>query len=136
MVPDVHGNVVAIDGATRCWCGSKYWERDRCIDCGAVPYTDPYPDRPAVDADNLRARFAAVNDGVRNVEWLRDADTPFGEVWWAYDRTGRIVGTVVPTDRGRWFARVLGRPVTPNAGTTSLDFAKMLVGVHAPPVSD
>lgn len=31
---DRHGNVVAKEGCDRCWCGSKYWEHDRCVDCG------------------------------------------------------------------------------------------------------
>ena len=31
--PDKHGNVIAQEGVDRCWCGSKYWENDRCIDC-------------------------------------------------------------------------------------------------------
>jgi len=31
---DVHGNINAEEGVSRCTCGSKYWENDRCIDCG------------------------------------------------------------------------------------------------------
>lgn len=31
---DRHGNTIAIEGCTRCLCGCKYWENDRCIDCG------------------------------------------------------------------------------------------------------
>jgi hypothetical protein len=27
-------NKVAREGVTRCDCGSKYWEHDRCVDCG------------------------------------------------------------------------------------------------------
>ena len=30
-----HGNTIARDGVDRCDCGCKYWENDRCIDCGA-----------------------------------------------------------------------------------------------------
>ena len=37
--PDAHGNVVAREGADRCFCGCKYWEKDRCVDCG-TPVTD------------------------------------------------------------------------------------------------
>lgn len=40
-VPDRHGNVVAEEGCTRCACGSKYWEADRCVDCGAPASTAP-----------------------------------------------------------------------------------------------
>lgn len=35
--PDEHGNVIAVEGASRCECGSKYWEYDHCVDCGASP---------------------------------------------------------------------------------------------------
>jgi hypothetical protein len=28
------GNKVAQEGVDRCACGCKYWENDRCIDCG------------------------------------------------------------------------------------------------------
>src|SRR5262249_44071902 len=28
------GNRVAREGQDRCHCGCKYWENDRCIDCG------------------------------------------------------------------------------------------------------
>ena len=36
-VGDKHGNLVAKEGCDRCPCGSKYWENDRCVDCGASP---------------------------------------------------------------------------------------------------
>ena len=32
--PDIHGNHFRMEGCDRCWCGCKYWENDRCIDCG------------------------------------------------------------------------------------------------------
>lgn len=28
------GNLLAHEGCDRCDCGCKYWEHDRCIDCG------------------------------------------------------------------------------------------------------
>src|SRR5258708_6948257 len=28
------GNIEAREGCDRCSCGCKYWENDRCIDCG------------------------------------------------------------------------------------------------------
>jgi hypothetical protein len=31
---DQHGNVVAVEGCTRCDCGVKYWENDHCVSCG------------------------------------------------------------------------------------------------------
>ena len=30
---DHHGNVEAREGCDRCYCGCKYWEFDRCVDC-------------------------------------------------------------------------------------------------------
>jgi hypothetical protein len=28
------GNHIRVDGYDRCYCGCKYWEDDRCADCG------------------------------------------------------------------------------------------------------
>lgn len=33
--PDEHGNRIAREGFDRCACGVKYWENDKCVDCGA-----------------------------------------------------------------------------------------------------
>lgn len=30
---DQHGNAIAEEGNDRCFCGCKYWENDRCVDC-------------------------------------------------------------------------------------------------------
>lgn len=37
---DEHGNVFRADGLDRCSCGCKYWEDDRCIDCGGTEPED------------------------------------------------------------------------------------------------
>lgn len=37
---DLH-NVIAHEGCDRCACGSKYWEHDHCVDCGA-PVRDAF----------------------------------------------------------------------------------------------
>lgn len=42
IATDAHGNAVRQEGRDRCWCGCKYWENDRCIDCGG---TEPEPDQ-------------------------------------------------------------------------------------------
>jgi hypothetical protein len=34
LATDRHGNTHAQEGVRRCWCGSKYWELDKCVDCG------------------------------------------------------------------------------------------------------
>lgn len=39
--PDRHGNAVRENGVDRCYCGCKYWENDRCVDCGG---RDPEPE--------------------------------------------------------------------------------------------
>jgi len=28
------GNETAVEGCDRCFCGCKYWENNKCIDCG------------------------------------------------------------------------------------------------------
>lgn len=33
---DRHGNINAQEGVDRCQCGCKYWENDKCIDCGTL----------------------------------------------------------------------------------------------------
>lgn len=53
--PDRHGNRVRAEGADRCWCGCKYWENDRCIDCGGT--------EPMTEADIAR-RDAEVRAGL------------------------------------------------------------------------
>jgi hypothetical protein len=35
-VPDSRGNHVRVEGCDRCYCGCKYWENDRCVDCGGT----------------------------------------------------------------------------------------------------
>jgi|SRR5215467_2188368 len=35
-VPDSRGNRVRVEGCDRCVCGCKYWENDRCVDCGGT----------------------------------------------------------------------------------------------------
>jgi hypothetical protein len=35
-VIDSLGNRVRQEGVDRCFCGCKYWENDRCIDCGGT----------------------------------------------------------------------------------------------------
>lgn len=32
----------AQEGCDRCECGSKYWENDRCVDCGAEHHPEKY----------------------------------------------------------------------------------------------
>jgi len=32
-MPDELHNYIARGGVDLCWCGAKYWEQDRCIDC-------------------------------------------------------------------------------------------------------
>lgn len=41
---DQHGNVIAQEGCDRCFCGCKYWENDKCIDCGTSAVVVKYSD--------------------------------------------------------------------------------------------
>lgn len=50
---DAHGNHEATEGCTRCWCGCKYWENDRCTDCDA-------PFNPAMDLEGEPRREAEM----------------------------------------------------------------------------
>jgi hypothetical protein len=54
--PDRHGNVIAEEGCTRCACGCKYWENDRCVDCGS-PAPTPEP------AKTTRPRLDSIKPG-------------------------------------------------------------------------
>ena len=38
------GNVVRDSGCDRCPCGCKYWENDRCVDCGGTEVLLDYTD--------------------------------------------------------------------------------------------
>jgi hypothetical protein len=40
MTKDQHGNRTAREGVSRCECGCKYWEKDRCTDCGTQHAAD------------------------------------------------------------------------------------------------
>ena len=42
---DQHGNEVRREGVDVCPCGCKYWEHDRCIDCGGSDPLVPEDDR-------------------------------------------------------------------------------------------
>lgn len=42
---DQHGNRIAREGCTRCPCGAKYWEADRCVSCGGSVDQVPAADR-------------------------------------------------------------------------------------------
>src|SRR5262245_24193610 len=37
-------NQTATEGCSRCECGCKYWENDRCIDCGTIHNAERHDD--------------------------------------------------------------------------------------------
>lgn len=47
MATDRHGNKLATEGCTFCWCGAKYWENDICVSCGERYH----PDMDAICSD-------------------------------------------------------------------------------------
>lgn len=77
-------NTAAREGCDRCYCGCKYWESDRCIDCGtaiADCLADPEwvrENRPRgmttrrLDAVDLRAAVAARAEDLRIARKHRD----------------------------------------------------------------
>jgi hypothetical protein len=42
---DQYGNRIAREGCSRCWCGCKYWEQDRCADCSTPIWDIPAENR-------------------------------------------------------------------------------------------
>jgi hypothetical protein len=56
MTADVHGNQVAREGCDRCICGCKYWENDRCVDCGTTVTAVGSAGRPGSQQDAARLR--------------------------------------------------------------------------------
>jgi hypothetical protein len=50
------GNTVRDSGCDRCPCGCKYWENDRCIDCGGTEVVEE-PDNSPEAVEARRAMF-------------------------------------------------------------------------------
>ena len=61
---DKHGNINAAEGCDRCVCGCKYWENDKCIDCGRMV---------EVAKNEIRARDE-LEMGLRALSWQVDID--------------------------------------------------------------
>lgn len=57
---DDHGNQIAVEGSTRCVCGVKYWENDRCIDCGRSPVRSITPEEVNVVVLALHAYATSI----------------------------------------------------------------------------
>lgn len=74
-VPDVHGNRVRREGCDRCACGCKYWENDRCIDCGSTE-----PERDPQDAEDW-AEATAWAAGERGFVDVMSDDDEHHDVW-------------------------------------------------------
>ena len=47
----IHGNLLARSGYDRCVCGNKYFEHDKCIDCGK--HVTAIPRCPAQGCDEI-----------------------------------------------------------------------------------
>lgn len=59
MSRDRLGNVLAREGCDRCVCGCKYWEKDRCVDCGTHVIDSPWRTAEKA-ADTLTALIRTV----------------------------------------------------------------------------
>lgn len=62
---DRNGNYLANDGCDICACGCKYWENDRCIDCGQDVLPDPLAQAISDDSPDWPDR-----DGPSVCQWL------------------------------------------------------------------
>ena len=64
--PDRLGNLIAREGRDRCGCGAKYWEHDRCVDCGTHVRFAVQPELP----DTTNPIIALVReDDVEHDPW-------------------------------------------------------------------
>lgn len=68
---DEHGNVIAVEGCTRCACGAKYWENDVCVSCGEharriITTTTTTAIRDHHVKDAIRAGWKIPTDAVIN----------------------------------------------------------------------
>lgn len=60
---DRHGNRTAREGCDRCACGCKYWEEDRCTDCGApVSQAETAAEADVMIAPGGRVRLVRCTD--------------------------------------------------------------------------
>jgi hypothetical protein len=64
---DKHGNLIAREGADRCGCGAKYWEDDKCVDCGTHVRHAIQPELPDVPANPIIALVR--EDDVEHDPW-------------------------------------------------------------------
>jgi len=58
------GNRVRQEGVDRCPCGCKYWENDRCVDCGERLPDEACPDH-FVGAETLGCQECGWNGAMR-----------------------------------------------------------------------
>lgn len=65
---DKHDNSVAIEGVTRCPCGVKYWESDKCVDCGAAPDLQVAEDREETEPCQKGTSGCCVDHGATQGE--------------------------------------------------------------------
>jgi len=70
-LPDRHGNQLQCEGLARCACGCKYYELDRCIDCGTHAQINLQHPRnnpnweiadAAMEAESYESRIAAIKE--------------------------------------------------------------------------
>lgn len=54
------GNLLAEEGCDRCDCGCKYWEHDRCVDCGEKWRPDMQDQADASDCDMCGGELALL----------------------------------------------------------------------------
>jgi hypothetical protein len=113
---DIHGNEKALEGVDRCSCGSKYWENDTCVSCGAPFREDPFEDEHRFSSKTASPMISGGSVEIDERANVARVTSPFS----AYvlnsddDRTGERVMVVPGTYPLAAFA-----PADPSVGIRS-----------------
>jgi hypothetical protein len=59
---DQLGNEIAREGCDRCFCGCKYWEYDRCIDCNT--HIDQVLRDEGIEEDDRGVRYVLAHQPI------------------------------------------------------------------------
>lgn len=120
--PDQHGNFIAEEGCDRCTCGCKYWENDRCTDCGTHvcdaarergPEPDPWEDDAVHSGEDWRYEVANGDTRLGYREWVEAQRANEGG-------TLRIVVTLANAEEANAIGRSIGHHIFDHRGTTDV----------------
>lgn len=93
---DQLGNEIAQEGCDRCFCGCKYWEYDRCVDCGThIETVLQSPDNPNQERRHPVSTHGPFDTGYIGAHrW--HVECPQGAFVWTCvcGDTGRVAGNL------------------------------------------